>query len=46
MTTFIYAKLKKSDDKSNIDKFRVAANISEFYIISRLIFLRIIIPKL
>ncbi len=26
----------------NIDKFRVAANITEFYVISKLIFLRII----
>ncbi len=29
----------------NIDKYRVAANIIEYHIISKLIFLRIIIPK-
>ncbi len=32
-------------DHTNIDKFRVAANITEYHIISKLIFLRIIIPK-
>ncbi len=31
MTTFIKAKLKKSDDQMNIDKFRVAANIIEYH---------------
>ena len=45
MTTFKKAKLKKSDDNTNIDKYRVAANIIEYHIISKLIFLRIIIPK-
>ncbi len=44
MKTFIKAKLKKSDD-SNIDKFRVAENITELHIILKLIFKRIIIPK-
>ena len=39
MKTFI--KLKKL----HIDKYRVAANITEFHIISKLIFLRIITPK-
>ena len=34
MTTFIKAKLKKSDDQTNIDKYRVAANITEYHIIS------------
>ena len=34
MTTFIKAKLNKSDDQMNIDKFRVAANIREYYMIS------------
>ncbi len=29
MTTFIKTKFKKSDDQTNIDKFRVAANITE-----------------
>ena len=46
MITFVEAKLKKSDDQTNIDKYRVAAaNITEYHIISKLIFLRIIIPK-
>ena len=43
MTTFIKTKFKKSDDKTNIDKYRVATNITEYHIISKLIFLRIII---
>ena len=43
MTTFIKAKLKKSDDQTNIDKYRVTKNIA-YYI--KLIFLIIIIPKL
>ncbi len=44
MTSFIKAKLKKLDDHTNIDKYRVAANTAEYYhIISKLIFLRIII---
>ena len=45
MTTFLNAKLKKSDDQTNIDKHGVAANITEFHIISKLIFVTIIIPK-
>ena len=46
MTTFIKTKLnKKSYDQTNINKYRVAANITEYHIISELIFLRIIIPK-
>ena len=45
MTPFIIAKLKKSDDQTNIDKYKVAENITEYHIISKLIFLRIIIPK-
>ena len=36
-------KFKKSDDQTDIDKYRVAANITEYYI--NLNFLRIIIPK-
>ena len=32
-------KLKKSDDQTNIDKHRVAANITEDHIVSKLIFL-------
>ena len=43
MTTFIKTKLKKSDDQTNIDKFRVAANILEYHIITKLIFRRIVI---
>ena len=45
MSTFIKAKLLKSNDQTNIDKYRVAANITEYHIISKLIFFRIIIPK-
>ena len=39
MITFIKAKLNKSDDQKNIDKYRVAANITELHIMSKLIFL-------
>ncbi len=42
MTTFMKEKLKKSDDQTNNDKYRVAANVTE-YIISKLILLGIII---
>ena len=45
MTTFIKTKFKISDDQTNIDKYRLAANITEYHIISKLIFLRIIIPN-
>ncbi len=45
MKTIFKTKLKKSDDQTNIDKYRVAANITEYYIISKLIYLRIIVPK-
>ena len=45
MTTFIKTKFKKSDDQTNIDKYRAAANIADYHIKSKLIFLRIIIPK-
>ncbi len=37
MKTFIKTKLKKSHDETNIDKYRVAANTTEF--ISKLFFL-------
>ncbi len=30
MTTFIKMKLKKSDDETNIDRYRIAANITEY----------------
>ncbi len=33
MTIFIKAKPKKSDDQTNIEKYRVVANIAEYYII-------------
>ena len=33
MTTFIKTKLKVSDDQTNIDKYRLAANIKEYHII-------------
>ena len=45
MTTFIQTKFKKSDDQTNIYKHKVAANITEYHIISKLIFLTIIIQK-
>ena len=45
MTTFIKNELQKSDDQTNIYKLREAANITEYNIISKLIFLRIIISK-
>ncbi len=32
MTTFIKAKFKKSENKMNIEKYRVAANIAEYQI--------------
>ena len=34
MITFIKAKLKKSDDQTSIDIYRLAANITEYHIIS------------
>ncbi len=45
MTTFIKAKLKKSEDQTNIVKYRVAPNITKYQIKSNLIFRRNIIPK-
>ena len=38
-------KFKKSDHQSNIDENRVAANITEWHMISKLVFLIINIPK-
>ncbi len=35
MTTFKKGKLKKSDDQTNIDIYRVAVNSIEYYIISK-----------
>ncbi len=34
MTTFLKTKLKKSDDQTIIDKYREAAYITEYYVIS------------
>ena len=45
MTTFIKTKVNKSDDQTNKEKYRAAANITEYHIISKIIFRRIIIPK-
>ncbi len=42
MTTFIKA---SSRNQTNIDKYRVAANITEYYVISKFIVLSIIILK-
>ena len=41
MTTFIKTKLKILDNQRNIDKYSVAANITEYHIISKSIFLRL-----
>ncbi len=41
MTIFIKAKLRKSDDQTNIDKYRV--DIIEYHITSKLNFLKITI---
>ena len=35
MTTFIKTKFKISDDQMNIDKYRLAANITEYHIIPK-----------
>ena len=42
MTTFIKTKFNISDDQTNIDKYRLAGNITEYHIISKLILQRII----
>ena len=43
MTTLIKTKFKISDDQTNIDKYRLATNITEYHIISKLTLQRIII---
>ena len=43
MTTFIKTKFKILDDQTNNDKYRFAANITVYHIISKLILQRIII---
>ena len=46
MTTFIKTKFKISDDQTtNIDKHRLAANITEYHIISKLTLQRFIITN-
>ncbi len=32
IATFIKTKFKKSDDQTNIDKYRIAANIAEYHL--------------
>ncbi len=36
MTTFIKTKYKISDDQTNIDKYRLAVNITVYHILSKL----------
>ncbi len=43
MTTFIKTKFNISDDQTNIDKYRLAANITVYNILSKIILQRIII---
>ncbi len=45
MTTFIKKKFKISEDQTNINKYRLAANITVYHIISKLILQRIIITN-
>ena len=45
MTIFIKTKFKISDDQTTIDKYRLAANITVYHIISKLILQRIIIAN-
>ena len=45
MTTFIKKKFKIPDDQTNIDKYRLAANITEYHIISKLILQQITITN-
>ncbi len=46
MITFIKTKFKKSDDQTNTEKYRKLENITEYHIVSKLIFLRVIIINL
>ena len=43
MKTYINTKFKKSDNQTNIDKYRVVTNITEYHIISKLVVFRRII---
>ncbi len=45
MIAFIKTKLKISDDQTNIDNYNLAADITEYHIILKLILQRIIIIK-
>ncbi len=45
MTTFIKTKFKISDEHTKIQKYRLAANITVYHIISKLILQRIIITN-
>ena len=45
MTIFIKTKFKISNDQTNIDMYRLAANITEYHIISKLILQLIIITN-
>ncbi len=45
MSTSIKMNHRKSDDQTKIIKYRVAANIIEYHIISKSIFRRIIFPN-
>ncbi len=45
MTILIKTQFKILDDQTNIDKFRLAANITEYHIKSKLILQQIIIIR-
>ncbi len=45
MTTLLKTKFKILEDKTNIDKYNLATNITKYHILSKLILQRIIIPK-
>ena len=45
MATFIKTKFNISDDQTNMVKYRLAANITEYHTISKLILQRIIITN-
>ena len=46
MRTFIKTKFNISDDQTNIDKYRLAANITEYHIISKLILQQLLLQIL
>ena len=45
MITFIKVKIGNLNNQKNVDKYRAAANITEYHFISKIILLRIRIPK-